>query len=312
MEQRMRLPLAVLSLAALLAAAPAPRSALVTEIRSLIDRDDFVAADARVRDHQTAQGATSELAAAVSWMGRGALARNRLGLAAQYAGRSRTLVTELLKGRKIDADPFLAIALGASIEVEAQAMAKQGELSAAIALLGRELKAYRDSTLRTRIQKNLHLLSLEGKPAPALDMSQHLGRKPEPLAALKGRVVLLFFWAHWCPDCKGMAPVLARIKSEYAARGLTFCLPTALYGYTKRGEEAAPAVELRHIESVRSETYPELVDASLPVSEENLRVYGSSTVPTLVLVDRQGIVRFYHPGHMSYDELAPRIAALLR
>jgi thiol-disulfide isomerase/thioredoxin len=308
----MRLPLAVLSLWALLAAAPAPQSALVSEIRSLVDRDDFAGADARLRDYQAAQGATSELAAAVSWMGRGALARNRLDQAAQYAGRARALVTGLLKGRGIDADSFLATALGAAIEVEAQVMAKQGELGAAIGLLERELVTYRDTSLRMRIQKNLHLLSLEGKPAPALDMSQYLGRKPELLAALKGSPVLLFFWAHWCPDCKAMAPVLERIKSEYGAKGLRFCLPTALYGYTKRGEEAAPAEELRHIEKVRRETYTGLADAPLPVSEENLRVYGSSTVPTLVLVDRQGVVRFYHPGQMSYQELAPRVAALLR
>ncbi len=308
----MRITLAMLSLAAMLMAAPAPSSALVTQIRSLIDRDDFPAAETRLRDYQSARGGTSELAAAMSWMGRGALARNRLDQASGYAARTRSLTTELLKNRPLEADDFLPTALGAAIEVEAQVLAKRNELSAAIALLERELNAYRTTTLRIRIQKNLHLLSLEGKPAPPLDMSQYLGRKPEPLAAMKGRSVLLFFWAHWCPDCKAMAPELARLKAEYGAAGLAIYLPTALYGYAQRGEEVPPAEEMRHIEKIRREAYPGFEDAPLPVSQENLRVYGSSTVPTVVLIDRQGVVRLYRPGQMSYEELAPRVAALLR
>jgi thioredoxin-related protein len=40
-----------------------------------------------------------------------------------------------------------------------------------------------------------------------------------------------------------------------------------------------------------------------PLSEANFRNYGASTTPTLVLIDRNGIVRLYHPGAMTLDEL---------
>jgi len=48
-----------------------------------------------------------------------------------------------------------------------------------------------------------------------------------------------------------------------------------------------------------------------PISEETMRAYGVSTTPTFVLVDKHGVVRLYHPGAMSYQELAAPIEKLL-
>ena len=55
--------------------------------------------------------------------------------------------------------------------------------------------------------------------------------------------MLLFFWAHWCVDCKGEAPILARLRSEYEMKGLKFMAPTKRYGYAARGDDAKPAEE---------------------------------------------------------------------
>jgi len=79
--------------------------------------------------------------------------------------------------------------------------------------------------------------------------------------------------------------------------------PTQRYGYVARGEEAAPADETRYIDEVRHKFYPDLLNVPAPISEENFKNYGASTTPTVVLIDRQGIVRLYHPGAMTLDEL---------
>ena len=50
---------------------------------------------------------------------------------------------------------------------------------------------------------------------------------------------------------------------------------------------------------------------AVPVSEQNFLNFGVSSTPTLVLVDRTGTVRLYHPGRMSYEELRGRIEPLL-
>jgi len=50
----------------------------------------------------------------------------------------------------------------------------------------------------------------------------------------------------------------------------------------------------------------------VPLSAANFQTYGASTTPTLVLIDRAGVVRFYHPGAASAAELSARIQAILR
>ncbi len=86
---------------------------------------------------------------------------------------------------------------------------------------------------------------------------------------------------------------------------------TQKYGYAAQGKDATPEAETQYIEQVRQTFYTGLIDGPPVVNEENFRVWGASTVPTLALVDRNGIVRLYHPGAMPYAELRARIAALL-
>ena len=88
-------------------------------------------------------------------------------------------------------------------------------------------------------------LSLEGKPAPAL-----LG-----LRFPRGRPALVFFWAHWCPDCKAEARRLEKVKAEFVPKGLVFLAPTQKYGYVAQGRDATPEAETLYIEQVRKQYY---------------------------------------------------------
>jgi thioredoxin-related protein len=53
------------------------------------------------------------------------------------------------------------------------------------------------------------------------------------------------------------------------------------------------------------------IDWTIPVSEASFTNYGSSTTPTIALVDRTGIVTLYHPGQMTRAELEPHIRKAL-
>ena len=239
-------------------------------------------------------------------MARGALDAQNYDQAAAYAKQTSALALEQLKQRPLDAEPHLPLALGAAIEVESQTLAARGQRTRAIAVLQTALRTYGSTSIRARLQKNLNLLSLEGKPAPAL-ATHFLGWKPPALAELKGHPVLLFFWAHWCGDCKAEAPIIAQLRSEFAPKGLTVLGPTQLYGYTAQVEHATPSDELAYIDAVRHRFYSGLLDMPVPISKYNFDVYGASTTPTLVLLDRTGKVAMYHPGALPYGELRAEI-----
>jgi peroxiredoxin len=272
---------------------------------------DFSAGEAILEEYRAAHGTTSQALEAMSWLGRAAFAAGRYEKASEYASETYDLAVEASKSRSIAEDANLEIALGAAIEVQAQARAARGQRSEAVYFLKRELENYGGTPLHKRIQKNINLLSLEGQPAPALQAADALGRPVPGFDDLKGKVVVLFFWAHWCPDCKAQGPALSTLLDRYRQDGLTVVAPTQLYGYTVRRKAAGPEEELKYIEQTREATYPFLRDAAVPVNEANHQLYGVSTTPTMVIVDRGGIVRTYHPGGMTLEELEAVVKPLL-
>ncbi|HLH40325.1 MAG TPA: TlpA disulfide reductase family protein [Bryobacteraceae bacterium] len=275
---------------------------IVSDVRAAIARNNFAEASRLLDAYRSSAGVTPEWLEALSWMGRAELQLKNYDAAGKFAAETYQLSTAALRNRKLDDDSSLPIALGAAIEVEANILAARNQRSEAVAYLQDQLKTFYSTSIRARIQKNLNLLTMEGKPAPAL----------QAVSLPKGKPVLIFFWAHWCMDCKAEAPVLARILQEFGPKGLTLVAPTQRYGYIGSGEDAPPDVELRYIEKIRQERYSAIITSPAPVNEENFRRYGASTTPTLVLVDRAGIVRMYHPGAMQYEELRAAVAKLFR
>lgn len=248
---------------------------------------------------------------ASSWIARRELAQGQFEEAYKDAQETQRRCETLLQNRKLDSDPRLATALGAAYEVQAQVLTQTGRKSDATALLRTALSRWRGTSITARLQKNLNLLTFEGKPMPPLDDSEWIGAKPPLQSALRGKVVLLFFWAHWCPDCKADAPILAQLANELGPKGLLVIGPTERYGYTAQNEHASPDEEKAFIEAVYARFYSEIPNMSVPISSKNFDRYGASTTPTFVLVDRHGIVRLYHPGYMDESALRAAIDPLL-
>ncbi|PWU11576.1 MAG: hypothetical protein C5B51_02330 [Terriglobia bacterium] len=279
-------------------------ASLEDDVHALVAHGDLPPAEKMVRAAQARQGGTAEIAAALSWLARGSLAARQTGKADAYAEEARAMAMRVLGMRRVDADPWLPTAIGAAIEVHANVLAARSQTAEAVVYLQEQLKTWGGTSLTERIRKNINLLSLEGKPAPPLEGVN--------LAALKGNAVVLFFWAHWCPDCKADVPIIASVERRFRAQGLKVIGPTKFYGYVQGGEPAGPDVEKPYIEKIRRQYYAPLAGMPTPLSAVNFQAYGASTTPTLVLIDRTGIVRYYHPGAVTEPELTARVQAALR
>jgi thiol-disulfide isomerase/thioredoxin len=284
---------------------------IVENVRYALAQNNFSAAESALDSYRSQRGVDPQYIEAYSWLGRAALDEGQYDQAAAYAKQAQSLALEQLKQRSLDAEPHLPLALGAALEVESQVLAARGQKTQAVALLHSALRTYANTSIYDRLQKNLNLLSFQGKLAPALKSEQSLGGNLPSPAELKGSPVLLFFWAHWCADCKAEAPIITALRTEFAPKGLKVVGPTRYYGYTAQIEHARPSDELQYIDAVRHRFYSGLLDMPVPVSKYNFDVYGASTTPTLVLLDRTGKVAWYHPGAVPYDELRGEIEKVI-
>ena len=289
----------------------APPPTIVQKVRDAIAANDYVKAEKLVLDDMAANGTTPIAVEAFSWLGRGALAAKNYDAAMTYAARTYEIVEEQLKTRKLDDEARLPIALGAAIEVTALATAGQGGRSDAVLYLRRELETYKGTSIVERLNKNVNLLSLEGTPALPLDSPKWLGAAPPTLASLKGKPVVVYLWAHWCPDCKVQGPVLEALLEKYKSTGLTLVAPTKFYGYVAKREPAGPDEELAYLTGIRDSVYPWMKTLSAPISEQIFSQYGVSTTPTLVLIDRAGNVSKYNPGQLTTEQLDPLIQKII-
>ncbi|HTU48707.1 MAG TPA: TlpA disulfide reductase family protein [Bryobacteraceae bacterium] len=284
---------------------------VVAYVELAVKNNDLAAAAAMVGQYRRLNGDTPEALEAFSWLARGELAAGHLDEAAKDAAEIKQICQTTLGTRSLDAEPHLPLALGAAYEVETQVLAEKHQRTAAIQLLRTALRTWRGTSLEDRLQKNLNVLTLEGQPMPLLRETEWIGPKPAPLSTLRGKVVLLFFWAHWCADCKVEIPVIAQLAAELEPKGLVLIAPTKRYGYTAEEEHAAPATETAFIQKVYDQLYSQIPGIQVPLDAGNFERFGASTIPTLVVVDRRGIVRLYHPGVMDEKALRAAIEPLL-
>jgi peroxiredoxin len=147
------------------------------------------------------------------------------------------------------------------------------------------------------------LVSTTAWAASAADFNlRSLDGKSESLSAHKGKVVLVNFWATWCGPCQVEMPHLEALHKELGAKGLVVLGVSA--------DSARDQSKIKPLVVSKGLTYPVLLDPSTTlVAQYN----PSKTLPTNVLIDRQGNIAQVFSGYNPGDEvkLKAAIEALL-
>ena len=137
-------------------------------------------------------------------------------------------------------------------------------------------------------------IELLGKPAPETNLKMWLVGDPVTLADLRGQVVMLEFWATWCKPCQEMFPKLTSLYEQESKNGLEILAITRHY-MAYGGTLEAKNEELDLIRNTVGEhgvTFPVAV-----ADDEKLQAtFGANGLPTVVLIDRMGIVQYAGPG----------------
>ena len=124
-----------------------------------------------------------------------------------------------------------------------------------------------------------------GKPTPQLDLVD-LDGNTWNLAALRGQVVVLNFWASWCEPCRAEMPSLELLATRHERRGLTVLAVNF--------KETVPAIK----------RFLEIAPVSLPIlldrDGDSAAAWTRRMFPSTVLIDRNGIARTTVVGELDW------------
>ncbi|MEZ4298054.1 MAG: redoxin domain-containing protein [Polyangiaceae bacterium] len=182
------------------------------------------------------------------------------------------------------------------VEIDGSAIDEPSKVVARVALAGpgatMSFKVRRggaDKTMSTTLvphpgKDQILRLDKIGTFAPWKPVTAVSGSIPANMAALRGKVVVLDFWASWCGACKLMSPHLSKIQTTYASQGVQVIGLT-----TDEVKVASKAVQ------AQSMSYAVASDAN----ETAMAAYGVRVLPTLFVIDKKGVIREVMTGFDS-------------
>jgi len=225
-------------------------------------------------------------------------------------------------GRRIPAGDYLQPQLREARDFDTARLAaiavdlleRVGQKKVAEEIAGRWRLGERDRPPQAKLIYETELASarLVGRPVPELAAKHWLDSSPLTLGALRGKVILLHFWAMWNSASAAQFPRLREWETTYSDRGLNVIGVTRLYGRSDTEDGLSAKQELQSLESFKRKqqvAFPFAVAGQDDITDEER--FGVAALPMVILVDRQGRVRQIRRGGSEYRKLARQIDKLI-
>jgi thiol-disulfide isomerase/thioredoxin len=192
---------------------------------------------------------------------------------------------------------------------------QQDNLEEALKILENGISEFDDDDMTRSLEGTRKLMNLIGQKAPSLSAETWLNSGPLKLKDLRGQVVVIDFWAPWCPPCRAVIPTLVETYEKYKDQGLVVLGYTRLYGSYRdeiqRLGKVEPAEEIRLTGEFLQRfgmTYP----VAIAHDKQGFEDYFIRGIPTMIFINREGNIASFKIGSGNEDYVIAQIEKLLK